>query len=162
MVAETKAVQGHCRRRKIRCIPSPADVQGRCVNCIRLKKECSFYPVDQPPTPDARQKQPGSRSSVGPKMSSASSSPAMAPGLPSDMPGQQAQYPQMAMGNVQAMGAPSGKPSQSDSYPPDAKSEFSETSCSQDPVISKQPWTDDKQCRPAFRREDRSITIRPA
>nr|KMM71207.1 hypothetical protein CPAG_07514 [Coccidioides posadasii RMSCC 3488] len=58
----------HCRRRKIRCLLAPDDAQGRCENCIRLKKECHFYPVDQqppvekrsragskaePPTPDA-------------------------------------------------------------------------------------------------------------
>ncbi|EEP81179.1 predicted protein [Uncinocarpus reesii 1704] len=58
----------HCRRRKIRCLLAPDDPQGRCENCIRLKKECHFYPVDQqppvekrsragskaePPTPDA-------------------------------------------------------------------------------------------------------------
>ncbi|TQS38437.1 hypothetical protein Golomagni_01056 [Golovinomyces magnicellulatus] len=36
---------GHCRRRKIRCIPALGDK--RCSNCIRLKKECNFYPVDQ-------------------------------------------------------------------------------------------------------------------
>lgn len=40
---------GHCRKRKIRCVPTLADVHGRCENCIRLKKECIFYPVDQPP-----------------------------------------------------------------------------------------------------------------
>ncbi|KAL5615167.1 hypothetical protein BROUX41_005224 [Berkeleyomyces rouxiae] len=48
----TSVACGHCRRRKIRCILSN-DSNGRCANCIRLKKECTFYPVDQPP-PDAR------------------------------------------------------------------------------------------------------------
>lgn len=44
----------HCRRRKIRCIVSP-EVEGRCINCVRLKKECSFQPVDsQASTPDKR------------------------------------------------------------------------------------------------------------
>lgn len=37
---------GHCRRRKIRCLLAPDDPQGRCSNCIRLKKECNFYPVE--------------------------------------------------------------------------------------------------------------------
>jgi hypothetical protein len=37
---------GHCRRRKIRCLLAKDDPQGRCANCIRLKKECNFYPVD--------------------------------------------------------------------------------------------------------------------
>ncbi|ATY59713.1 C6 finger domain [Cordyceps militaris] len=39
---------GHCRRRKIRCIVS-SEIQNRCINCIRLKKDCSFCPVDQQP-----------------------------------------------------------------------------------------------------------------
>ncbi|QDS70451.1 hypothetical protein FKW77_009869 [Venturia effusa] len=44
----TSVACGHCRRRKIRCLlPSPEDHQGRCTNCIRLKKDCNFYPVDQ-------------------------------------------------------------------------------------------------------------------
>jgi hypothetical protein len=37
---------GHCRRRKIRCLLAPDDPQGRCSNCIRLKKECNFFPVE--------------------------------------------------------------------------------------------------------------------
>ncbi|KAH6845369.1 hypothetical protein B0I37DRAFT_392503 [Chaetomium sp. MPI-CAGE-AT-0009] len=110
---------GHCRRRKIRCVPSPNDVQGRCINCIRLKKECSFYPVDQQPPVDTRQKS-GSRSSVGPKVTSASSSPAMQPGIPSEIHGQQP-YPQLAMPPIQNM-APPMKPSGSDSHPSDSKS----------------------------------------
>ncbi|CAH0026621.1 unnamed protein product [Clonostachys rhizophaga] len=43
----TSVACNHCRRRKIRCIPSPHDFHGRCTNCIRLKKECSFIPTDQ-------------------------------------------------------------------------------------------------------------------
>lgn len=43
----TSVACNHCRRRKIRCIPSPSDFHGRCTNCIRLKKECSFIPTDQ-------------------------------------------------------------------------------------------------------------------
>ncbi|KAK0934667.1 hypothetical protein LTR48_004084 [Friedmanniomyces endolithicus] len=37
----------HCRRRKIRCIISDGDSHQRCQNCIRLKKDCAFYAVDQ-------------------------------------------------------------------------------------------------------------------
>ncbi|KAK1851873.1 fungal zn binuclear cluster domain containing protein [Colletotrichum chrysophilum] len=94
----TSVACGHCRRRKIRCIPSPSDTLGRCINCIRLKKECSFYPVDQPPAPqstEARPKAP-SRASTGPKVTSASSSPAMAPGQSPDM-SQYQQYRHVAM-----------------------------------------------------------------
>ncbi|EMC94520.1 hypothetical protein BAUCODRAFT_149659 [Baudoinia panamericana UAMH 10762] len=37
----------HCRRRKIRCLLAEGDPQRRCQNCIRLKKDCHFYPVEQ-------------------------------------------------------------------------------------------------------------------
>jgi Fungal Zn(2)-Cys(6) binuclear cluster domain len=47
IVAIVNSSVGHCRRRKIRCLlPTPEDPQGRCANCIRLKKECNFHPVD--------------------------------------------------------------------------------------------------------------------
>ncbi|OLN94303.1 hypothetical protein CCHL11_02970 [Colletotrichum chlorophyti] len=91
----TSVACGHCRRRKIRCIPSPVDVQGRCVNCIRLKKECSFYPVDQPPPPqttDPRSKALP-RASVGSNVTSASSSPAMPAGHPLDVSHHQHYHP---------------------------------------------------------------------
>ncbi|EMD64200.1 hypothetical protein GGP41_006638 [Bipolaris sorokiniana] len=42
----TSVACGHCRRRKIRCLLAPDDRHGRCSNCIRLKKECNFYPVE--------------------------------------------------------------------------------------------------------------------
>lgn len=42
----TSVACGHCRRRKIRCLLAPDDPQGRCSNCIRLKKECNFFPVE--------------------------------------------------------------------------------------------------------------------
>ncbi|KAI9887479.1 MAG: hypothetical protein M1823_000737 [Watsoniomyces obsoletus] len=45
----TSVACGHCRRRKIRCLLAADDPQGRCSNCIRLKKECNFFPVDQQP-----------------------------------------------------------------------------------------------------------------
>src|SRR5579862_285641 len=43
---------GHCRRRKIRCLLAAEDLQGRCSNCIRLKKDCNFFPVDQQALPE--------------------------------------------------------------------------------------------------------------
>jgi hypothetical protein len=49
---------GHCRRRKIRCLLASDNPQGRCSNCIRLKKECNFYPVEH--NPDVPQSQAGS------------------------------------------------------------------------------------------------------
>ncbi|KAH0613966.1 uncharacterized protein H6S33_005852 [Morchella sextelata] len=42
----TSVACGHCRRRKIRCLLAKDDLHGRCSNCIRLKKECNFYPVE--------------------------------------------------------------------------------------------------------------------
>ncbi|MCJ1228797.1 hypothetical protein MMC12_005460 [Toensbergia leucococca] len=45
----TSVACGHCRRRKIRCLLAPDDARNRCSNCIRLKKECNFFPVDQQP-----------------------------------------------------------------------------------------------------------------
>ena len=50
----------HCRRRKIRCLVATDDVQGRCENCIRLRKECQFFPVDQQP-PVEKKSRPSSR-----------------------------------------------------------------------------------------------------
>ena len=40
---------GHCRKRKIRCVTANDDPSSRCQNCIRLKKECHFFPVENPP-----------------------------------------------------------------------------------------------------------------
>ncbi|KAK4145468.1 uncharacterized protein C8A04DRAFT_35743 [Dichotomopilus funicola] len=115
----TSVACGHCRRRKIRCVPSPNDGQGRCINCIRLKKECSFYPVDQQPPVDTRQKS-GSRSSASTKVASASSSPSMQPGIPSDIHGQQQPYPHLTMPSAQNM-APPMKPTGSDGHSTDSK-----------------------------------------
>jgi hypothetical protein len=61
----------HCRRRKIRCITSP-DGQTKCTNCIRLKKDCNFSPVDQQAAAEPRPKIQ-SRSSVGTRTTSISS-----------------------------------------------------------------------------------------
>ena len=67
---------GHCRRRKIRCLLAPDDAQNRCANCIRLKKDCSFFPVDQQPQLDRRPR-PSSRVEARASISS-ESSPGMA------------------------------------------------------------------------------------
>lgn len=67
----------HCRRRKIRCIISSDDPEGRCINCIRLKKVCTFSAVDTQPAPEPRGKA-GTRSvSMAGKPSSATASPAI-------------------------------------------------------------------------------------
>lgn len=105
---------GHCRRRKIRCIASP-DVPNRCVNCIRLKKECSFYPVDQQPSADNRSRGPP-RQATGSSVGSTTSSPAVATGSPGEMPSHQSHAPVSGIaqgGNLQTAG--------DEYFPPDVK-----------------------------------------
>ncbi|KAI1820740.1 hypothetical protein F4861DRAFT_38937 [Xylaria intraflava] len=46
--ARTNMACGNCRKRKIRCLLVKGD--GRCTQCIRLKKDCHFYAVDQEPS----------------------------------------------------------------------------------------------------------------
>ncbi|KAI4111852.1 MAG: hypothetical protein LQ339_000311 [Xanthoria mediterranea] len=75
----TSVACGHCRRRKIRCLLALDDPQNRCSNCIRLKKECCFFPVDQQPPVD-RRPHTGSKAGSGETSASSSSSPAMTGG----------------------------------------------------------------------------------
>ena len=110
---------GHCRRRKIRCIPAPADPQNRCSNCIRLKKECNFYPVDQQPQPDPRRS--GSKSQSGTGRASESTSPTTSsghlPDNPSSLP-----YPPLNMPPIQDLGGPQMKRQRTESFSPENKS----------------------------------------
>ncbi|KAL4973317.1 hypothetical protein BDW66DRAFT_162182 [Aspergillus desertorum] len=74
----------HCRRRKIRCLVAADDAQGRCENCIRLRKECQFFPVDQQP-PIEKKSRPISRIETIPNdASTASSSPPTVSGEQTD------------------------------------------------------------------------------
>ncbi|KPI36967.1 uncharacterized protein AB675_5966 [Cyphellophora attinorum] len=57
----TAVACGHCRRRKIRCIAAFEDSSGRCQNCIRLKKDCHFFPVDQTSLPVGRRARTASK-----------------------------------------------------------------------------------------------------
>ncbi|KAF1966283.1 hypothetical protein BU23DRAFT_487235 [Bimuria novae-zelandiae CBS 107.79] len=70
----TSVACGHCRRRKIRCLVANDEPTGRCANCIRLKKDCNFYPVDQVPEPVRPQGVP-KEVNTGPLPSSNTSSP---------------------------------------------------------------------------------------
>ncbi|KFZ20516.1 hypothetical protein V501_00082, partial [Pseudogymnoascus sp. VKM F-4519 (FW-2642)] len=70
----TSVACGHCRRRKIRCILAPGDLQNRCASCIRLKKDCNFYAVNQPPQPELKD-QRGAPSGRGLGGASSSASP---------------------------------------------------------------------------------------
>lgn len=108
----TSIACGHCRRRKIRCIISSED-QNRCVNCIRLKKECSFHPVDQQQPYD--QKLPP-QTPTGSSIATASSSPAISRGSSVDQGTQRQQYPAIPVAPVPSMGAPTP---QSEYFPPD-------------------------------------------
>ncbi|KAF2017169.1 hypothetical protein BU24DRAFT_345404 [Aaosphaeria arxii CBS 175.79] len=72
----TSVACGHCRRRKIRCLVAQDDPQGRCANCIRLKKECNFYPVEQNPENQPRAPTTAStETGSGAPVSSTTSSP---------------------------------------------------------------------------------------
>lgn len=53
---------------------APEDAQGRCSNCIRLKKECNFFPVEQQP-PSESSKHGALKESRGSIGHSSSSSP---------------------------------------------------------------------------------------
>lgn len=65
----------HCRRRKIRCLVAQDDAQGRCENCIRLRKECQYLSVDQQPLVE-KKSQPSSRvGSTSAELSTASLPP---------------------------------------------------------------------------------------
>ena len=107
---------GHCRRRKIRCIPEQGDAQNRCANCIRLKKECNFYPVDQQPQVEPKRRASKTQSGTG--RVSASSSPATSAGqLPDiqvDLP-----YPHLSM-----PGGPQVKRQRTESFSPESKGLF--------------------------------------
>ena len=59
---------------------APDDPQNRCSNCIRLKKECNFYPVDQQPTQERRSRT-GSKVEVKAGTNSTSASSSSSPGL---------------------------------------------------------------------------------
>ncbi|TVY55191.1 hypothetical protein LCER1_G003900 [Lachnellula cervina] len=114
----TSVACGHCRRRKIRCIPAPADAQNRCSNCIRLKKECNFYPVDQQPQPDPRRRDSQAHSGTGiiSETSSPSTSSGQLPEIPSSLP-----YPPLNMPPIQDLGGPQMKRQRTESFSPENK-----------------------------------------
>jgi hypothetical protein len=86
----------HCRRRKIRCLLAEGDSQDRCQNCIRLKKECVFYPVDQQQMLDTRS-QSGAKSGPESIPSSAvsPSPPELASGRPFERSRQYGSFPSL-------------------------------------------------------------------
>ncbi|RDA95942.1 hypothetical protein CP533_5794 [Ophiocordyceps camponoti-saundersi (nom. inval.)] len=98
----TSIACSHCRRRKIRCIAS-ADAQNRCVNCIRLKKECSFYPVDQQPGTESRSRGP-TRQTAGSSVASTNSSPAVGTASPGEMNSHHHGHASVSAGKAQHSG----------------------------------------------------------
>ncbi|KAI1430157.1 hypothetical protein F5Y12DRAFT_781398 [Xylaria sp. FL1777] len=79
--ARTNMACGNCRKRKIRCQPVKDD--GRCSQCIRLKKDCQFYAVDQQPPPTAVRA--GSKPLPKTMLGSAVTPPPIAPNHPGNM-----------------------------------------------------------------------------
>ena len=79
----------HCRRRKIRCLLAPDDAQNRCSNCIRLKKECNFFPVDQQPPVERR---PRAESKVDGRSADASTSASSSPSVTAGHSAEQDQF----------------------------------------------------------------------
>lgn len=75
---------GHCRRRKIRCLLAPDDPQGRCANCIRLKKECNFYPVEHNPDMPRPPASASKETTPGQPLTPATSSPRHLPSVSGD------------------------------------------------------------------------------
>lgn len=114
----TSVACGHCRRRKIRCIPAPADPQNRCSNCIRLKKECNFYPVDQQPhqEPSRRSSKTQSGNGRASESSSPSTSSGQLPEMQNNLP-----YPHLNMPSIQDLGGPQMKRQRTESFSPETK-----------------------------------------
>lgn len=63
---------------------APDDSQNRCANCIRLKKECNFYPVDQQPPQERRTRTGSKADNKSNGNSSSSSSPGFSAGTSSE------------------------------------------------------------------------------
>jgi hypothetical protein len=68
---------------------------GRCANCIRLKKECNFFPVDQAMPTEHRSNVPKKETASSAQTVSSQSSP----GVPA--PGQQSSVPEIVQGEAQ-------------------------------------------------------------
>ena len=107
---------GNCRKRKIRCQPVKDD--GRCSQCIRLKKDCQFYAVEQQqPQGTVRA---GSKTLPKPKRGALSSPPPYAPSHPGNIQTHQS-YHGSAMPANHDMRPP---PTRSSSYLEDSKRRY--------------------------------------
>ncbi|EZF47262.1 hypothetical protein H103_08839 [Trichophyton rubrum CBS 288.86] len=95
----------HCRRRKIRCLLAPDDTQGRCENCIRLKKECHFYPVDQQPAVDKRGRPISKPETAGSDASLTTTPPLLGSGAVMEQKESYFPYPNMGISSGQDISA---------------------------------------------------------
>ncbi|RDW67727.1 hypothetical protein BP6252_09123 [Coleophoma cylindrospora] len=113
----TSVACGHCRRRKIRCIPHQDSTQNRCSNCIRLKKECIYYPVDQQPSIETARRSSKAQSGTGqaPSETSSPSSSVHQPELHSNL-----SYTNLTMPPIHDHGA-DGKRHRTASFSPEVK-----------------------------------------
>jgi hypothetical protein len=82
-------------------LPSPEDPLGRCANCIRLKRECSFYPVDH--TPD------GSRLNTSTSATNSPSSPLTPNQLSDSISPQHADYEAGSSTDSYSLGYPGSR-----------------------------------------------------
>ncbi|KAF1808839.1 hypothetical protein P152DRAFT_205292 [Eremomyces bilateralis CBS 781.70] len=100
----TSVACGHCRRRKIRCVIAPTEKSGRCQTCIKLRKECHFYPVEQANSTETRP-QSMIKSDSGLSGSSAPS-PAMAGSQEDDQRGSNQSLQDSDTSSASGMGRP--------------------------------------------------------
>ncbi len=114
---------GHCRRRKIRCIPAAGDAQNRCSNCIRLKKECHFHPVDQQAESGSGRRDSQVQGGIG--QASSSPSPTNGAGLAPELHNTLPYPPHLSMPPIHHPGSSQIKRPRTDSFSPDTKGKFS-------------------------------------
>lgn len=106
---------------------APDDAQHRCSNCIRLKKECNFFPVDQQPQVERRPRTGSKLEHNGETSTSSSSSPAVGGGSSLDpidhfhhyppLPLSTPDYPSATASLNGDLVSPVGRGSQTVSYP---------------------------------------------
>ncbi|KAI1267099.1 hypothetical protein F5Y18DRAFT_328101 [Xylariaceae sp. FL1019] len=84
--ARSNMACGNCRKRKIRCQAIKND--DRCYQCVRLKKPCAYYAVDQGPTDPSIMKN-GLRPDTRAVLASTTTSPPMIPSHLADVRGAQ-------------------------------------------------------------------------
>ncbi|KAI1330973.1 hypothetical protein F5Y16DRAFT_424350 [Xylariaceae sp. FL0255] len=90
--ARSNMACGHCRKRKIRCRAVEDDQ--RCFNCIRLRRDCIFLPVDQATPVSSSTSRAGTSRSVSRMLPTATTSPPLAPAQTAGLLDDNSRYPQ--------------------------------------------------------------------